>query len=320
MKAGFGFLLEAVFLVAVFLLAAFLVAAFFVAAFFVAAFFVAAFLVAFFAMVPPSFSGFAGVPALPGLFLSTTASVATSPHLSKKKCGPLCIFLLRETKSGSAQRENLALSEGKRTFSEGNSAFPEGKPLFCSVKTMALPSENCLKQRFSRGRSVKKMSRSFPDSCRRSGNRREGMGQFESFARVLEQTIEKRLRREWEQSREQQAPPSSSRVAPDYLASLLGSVERFQQDVTGKAALYHRHRRPPPPRPPHALSETQRKALLFFQNFEGLSLADNYSHRELQRAYHELALRLHPDRPRGSQALFIELKAAYDDLRLVFKR
>jgi hypothetical protein len=173
------------------------------------------------------------------------------------------------------------------------------------------------------------------------------MGQFESFAQVLEQTLENRLRKEikqeieteiqreidaWlEQSSETTTAtgphsPSTARLdnSPDCLAALLGIVQPLRQNPEAKAHLYHRHRpkvRPTPrPRPAHALSETQVAALHFFRNSGQSELQSNYSMAELKTAFRHLALRFHPDRPQGSAALFIQLKNAYDCLRLVFKR
>lgn len=170
------------------------------------------------------------------------------------------------------------------------------------------------------------------------------MGQFESFAQVLEQTLEKKIRSEIEAEilseidawlerglekgfpQSKAATPSfSTRLdnSPDCLASLLGVVQPLRQNPEAKAHLYHRHRpavRPTPrARPAHSLNEAQAAALGFFQESGNQELQNNYSLTELKTAFRKLALRLHPDRPQGSTALFIQLKSAYDQLKTIFQ-
>lgn len=164
------------------------------------------------------------------------------------------------------------------------------------------------------------------------------MGQFESFAQVLEQTLEQKIRKEIQREieteilqeidawLEQSLTTSSPRLdnSPDCLGALLGLVQPLRQNPEVKAHLYHRHRpkvRPiPRPRPAHALNEIQAAALAFFQNSGQSELKDNYSMAELKTAFRQLALRLHPDHSQGSTTRFIQLKNAYDSLCLVFKR
>jgi|GEM_PF-5918122 len=159
------------------------------------------------------------------------------------------------------------------------------------------------------------------------------MGQFESFAQVLEQTLEKKIRKEIKLELEaeidawlEKGSPTTARLdnSPDCLTALLGVVQPLRQNPEAKANLYHRHRptvRPTPrPRPAHPLSEAQTQALRFFQESGNSELQNNYTLSELKTAFRHLALRFHPDRPQGSAPLFIQLKMAFDQLCLVFKR
>jgi hypothetical protein len=152
------------------------------------------------------------------------------------------------------------------------------------------------------------------------------MGQFESFADVLEKKIRREIEEEilaevdaWGADDTALSSAQNTRLdnSPDCLGCLLGVVEPLRQNPQTKAHLYHKHRSPPPPRPAHALSPAQQKALHFFIE-RGSALADNYALKDLKSEFRKLALKLHPDRPHGSAAQFIQLKAAFDQLRLIF--
>lgn len=178
--------------------------------------------------------------------------------------------------------------------------------------------------------SAKILSRSFPDSRGDGTVRYEVMGEFQSFAEVLEKKIRREIEAEilsevdsWLEDSTASTSTQTTRLdnSPDCLSSLLGVVEPLRQNPQLKAHLYHRLRpavRPQPKaRPAHVLNERQLTALHFFKT-AGSALENNYSLPELKTEFRKLALRFHPDRPQGSASHFIQLKAAYDNLRLVF--
>jgi hypothetical protein len=157
------------------------------------------------------------------------------------------------------------------------------------------------------------------------------MGQFESFAEVLEKKIRREIEAEiltevdaWLDEDASHNGPSSTRLdnSPDCLTALLGVVEPLRQSPQSKAHLYHRHRpavRPQPkPRPPHIFNDAQKTAYRFFHIHGEEGLQQNFTLPELKSSFRRLALRLHPDRPQGSTEHFIRLKNAFDCLAAVF--
>lgn len=140
------------------------------------------------------------------------------------------------------------------------------------------------------------------------------MGQFTSFAEILENKLRKEIeasvRSEIQNEHATATQPETTArpsFQPDVISLLLGRVSPVKASCLDKAKLYHQHRpakRPQaPPKPAHKLTEAQALAYQQFAHW-GQSLADNFSNKDLKTAFRKMALKLHPDQGGSTQAFF----------------
>ena len=187
-------------------------------------------------------------------------------------------------------------------ISEGNGRF--------LTLTLALKVTSRAKSRLSKPLSPSEIS---------------SMGQFTSFAEILENKLRKEIEgaiRSEIRTETKSEPTSNTSFQPDVISLLLGRVSPVKASNLTKASLYHQHRpkvRPQaPPKPAHKLTAEQSKA---FQQFAawGLGLADNFSSKDLKTAFRKRALKAHPDQG-GNTLEFYQLQECYSALISVFNK
>jgi hypothetical protein len=146
------------------------------------------------------------------------------------------------------------------------------------------------------------------------------MASFHSFAQLLEKKIRRELEREMKSPSNSGEPGSvASMTRAEAWTRLVGNVGTFRFESPNKAQAYHQHRTPPKPRPPHLLTESQRKAFEFFQGALEVPLQPHFSATDLQKAFRQLALRFHPDHGGTNQSIQ-SLIAHRRDLEKLFEK
>lgn len=151
------------------------------------------------------------------------------------------------------------------------------------------------------------------------------MGQFETFAKILEKKIRKEVEAEVmaeveaflgkTSGVEESTQPASSCEA---WMGVIGNLGRFTVRAEAKAQAYHKLRTPPKPRPAHNLNATQTVAFELFKRL-GAGLTSNFAMNDLKAQFRALALKVHPDQG-GSSETFQSLMMAYRDLQTVFSK
>jgi hypothetical protein len=144
-----------------------------------------------------------------------------------------------------------------------------------------------------------------------------------SFLEILSEKIKNELKKEFrfqqnssslttEKKTEvpQMPPPLSTEGA---LISEL-RTQRFVKPFANSS--YKSFHRPPPPRPPHVLDAEQSLAFSFFAEL-GEGLVENFSLKDLKKAFRRLALKFHPDQG-GNHQLFCRLQDSKKVLETLF--
>ncbi len=136
-------------------------------------------------------------------------------------------------------------------------------------------------------------------------SRKEIMGTYMEFAKILEKKIRKEIEQDLHASptRTSNSTAQHTEIQSELWTHLVGHLDarRFENQARGQ--VYHRNRPAPRPRPDHKLNESQSAAHAFFER-HGAALAMNFSSQDLQKAFRQLALKLHPDQ--GGQAWQIQ--------------
>jgi hypothetical protein len=164
------------------------------------------------------------------------------------------------------------------------------------------------------------------DSCHLILNRKEGMGEFQNFAEMLEKKIRQELISEMQDSGFQSAAHSVSSPTVEtsyaHMGWLLGQIPISKSTDTLKGSLksfektpYIRCKKAPPIRPAHILTVIQRQAFDFLKRYSN-ELAENFGGNDLRKAYRKALLLSHPDQG-GSNQAFWEVQQAYQTLKLI---
>ena len=153
------------------------------------------------------------------------------------------------------------------------------------------------------------------------------MGNFTSFAEILEQKIRREIETDYAQdlalTRELQASPVPHSAPFQSLEDTLITLPKMHfQSPRFFTKAYQTSRGPkavPKPLMPHALNEVQQQAHQFFVKYQEV-LSMSFTVQELKKSFRRLALRFHPDREYGSATHFAELKKAHESLVEVFQK
>lgn len=140
-----------------------------------------------------------------------------------------------------------------------------------------------------------------------------------SFHEILEEKLHGKTSQEPSTKTETPAVESLA----DVLESLGNPVWTFASP-TGARRAYPLGKGPkastrPSRGPVHPLSDRQKDAISFFEQFAE-RLPGDFSESDLKGAYRRLALRLHPDMTGGATGSFLELRSHYKSLEAVFIR
>jgi hypothetical protein len=135
------------------------------------------------------------------------------------------------------------------------------------------------------------------------------------FLQILEQKIRQQVEQEILSSSEPSPRSMNTEIPSELWTHLVGQLSTKHFQTPSKGEIYHRHRPPPRPRPDHKLDCKQKQAFLFFE-LQGAALATNFSSKDLQRAFRQLALRLHPDHGGSAERIQRLLEARVELLRL----
>ena len=145
------------------------------------------------------------------------------------------------------------------------------------------------------------------------------MGQFFTFAKVLENKIRKEIQAE--NSPQTQSTYIEKDTEHPHLAWLLGQANDLKVSTptrmpskTPYAAFAPR----PKPRPSHKFTAEQALAFMLFQRLDS-SMADNFSIKDLKSSFRDLAKKTHPDH-NGNRDDFSQVLTAYKILLGLFPK
>jgi hypothetical protein len=164
------------------------------------------------------------------------------------------------------------------------------------------------------------------DSRHLTLSRKEGMGEFQNFAEMLEKKIRQELISEMQDSGFQSTvhPASSPTVETSYpyMSWLLGQIPISKSTDARHGALksfektpYIRCKKVVPMRPAHILTAIQRQAFDFLKRYSN-ELPENFGGNDLRKAYRKALLLSHPDQG-GSNQAFWEVQQAYQTLKSI---
>ncbi len=142
------------------------------------------------------------------------------------------------------------------------------------------------------------------DSCRFNLSRKEGMSNFQSFAKTLENKIREELFAELKLSQDlEKSGEVTDETGYQHLGWLMGQNSNLKTSLKSpcnyERSPYSRYRKPPRPRPSHQFNEAQTQAFLLLKCYAS-NFAENFNMIELKRSYRQALLKVHPDK--GGQA------------------
>jgi hypothetical protein len=143
------------------------------------------------------------------------------------------------------------------------------------------------------------------------------MGDFHSFAQILEKKIRKEIEKDFISPSENTSSPET-KIQSELWTHLVGQLNTIHFSTDRKGQIYHRNRPAPRPRPDHQMTTEQEQAYQFFVN-QRVVLAKNFSQSDLKKAFRILALKLHPDQG-GNAFQFQSLIAAKKTLESLFHK